>query len=304
MNHCFPLPILTGILLGIPLFSTSQTLSAGPSFDVNNFHWSIAGNEQGQSPNILSELKFKNIITLGFFAGGTCNVTNRLRLEAYYQRNGVLNGHGTDTDYENDNRTNPTFQQPFESDKGYLSVFSAGADYTLLQRRSLSVSAGAAYKNTSQQFYLLSQDLPDLKSTYTARWRGPAIKIRGNYKCTRSLSAEISIAYTNLWYRGTANWNMIAAFMHPVSFVQTAKGYGMEYRVQGNYAINSYLTGTLALMAGNTSISRGTDITYLTTGNQLRTQFNGAKNDNYNITLGITLQLSHYATIKRKSRSS
>lgn len=76
--------------------------STGGAVNVNNFDWSIAGNLQGRSPNILSELIFKDIKSLVF--RGYIQALEMLELNTFYQGNGVLSGKGTDTDYGSDNQ--------------------------------------------------------------------------------------------------------------------------------------------------------------------------------------------------------
>ncbi|MGF6847420.1 hypothetical protein QFZ51_002655 [Chitinophaga sp. W3I9] len=266
------------------------SVSGGGAFNTNDFDWSIAGNPQGQSPNVLSELHFNGITSLGFYLDGAYRPLKCLRFNAYYQRNGVVSGSGVDTDYKGDNRTDPTFQQSFSSDRGYLEIFRAGAMATFLQRANFSLGAGVSYKNTRQNFVILSPELTDLQSSYTAKWRGPECSLEGNYKINRSLSVGADIAYTWISYRGEANWNLIDLFMHPLSFAQTSKGHGMDYGLNVRYAVNSFLAFSLNGMLGNARISEGTDISYLSNGTQISTQFNGSANNYYGARLGAIIQ--------------
>lgn len=38
----------------------------------------------------------------------------------------MINGYGSDIDYKDDNRTNPTFEKNFRSNKGNLILFKGG----------------------------------------------------------------------------------------------------------------------------------------------------------------------------------
>ncbi|KAA2240675.1 hypothetical protein F0L74_31520 [Chitinophaga agrisoli] len=283
-----------GILLCSSAFVKSQnnrfTFSTGAVINENDFSWSIAGNLQGQSPNVLSELHFNNITSLGFYLSGTYSPVKCLRLDAYYQRNGVISGSGEDTDYKGDDRTDPTFQQPFSSNKGYLEVLRIGAKAIFLQRGTFSLGAGAAYKSAKQSFAILSPELTDLRSTYTAKWRGPAFSVEGNYVINHSFSVGADITYAVISYRGEANWNLIDIFMQPLSFAQTARGHGMDYSIKFRYSANDFLSFSLDGMFGNTRVFQGTDISYLRNGMQLSTQFNGSRNDYYGARLGATVQ--------------
>lgn len=265
------------------------SFSTGGAINVNDFNWSIAGNLQGKSPNILSELVFQNITSLGFYLEGTYNPLRYLQLNALYQRNGVARGQGTDTDYGGDNRTNPTFHQPFSSDKGHLEIFKAGVKYNFLHRDKFILGAGTSYKSTVQNFVILSLDLTDLKSTYRARWQGMDVSIAGTYQMNQALSVGADISYSVIRYRAEANWNLIDIFMQPLSFAQTSKGQGMDFGLRSRYTANNFLSFSLDGMLGNTRAFKGTDISYLKNGTQISTQFNGSKNDFYGVRLGAII---------------
>ncbi|SKC97983.1 hypothetical protein SAMN05660461_1065 [Chitinophaga ginsengisegetis] len=284
--------IIITLFSQLPVNAQSRqfSVSGGGALNVNNFDWSIAGNSEGQSPNVLSELHFNSITSLGFYLNGAYRPVKYLRFDAYYQRNGVAGGSGMDTDYKGDDRTDPTFQQSFSSDRGYLEVFRIGVNVIFLQRTKFSLGAGVSYKNTRQNFVILSPELTDLQSTYTARWRGPAFSLEGNYLINRSLSVGANIAYTLIRYRGEADWNLIDIFMHPLSFEQTSKGHGMDYGLNFRYAVNGFLSFSLDGVLGNARVSKGTDISYLTNGTQISTQFNGSGNYFYGARLGAMVQ--------------
>lgn len=285
--------VLISLCCQLPVHAQSGkfSLSGGGIVNVNNFNWSIAGNIQGQAPNILSELRFRQITSAGAWVGGYYAPVKQLHLGLYYQRNGVTDGKGTDTDYKDDNRANPTFQQPFSSNKGYLDIFMADARFIFLQRANFNLGAGVFYKNTRQHFVLLSPELTDLQSSYAARWRGPGLSATGNYMINRNISVGASAAYSILSYSGEANWNLIDIFMHPLSFAHTAKGHGMDYDLKLVYTANTTLSFLLAGMLGNMHISKGTDVAYLKNGMQSSTQFNGSGNTSYGIRLGAVIQL-------------
>ncbi|MGY0408457.1 MAG: hypothetical protein ACWIPJ_08905 [Polaribacter sp.] len=106
--------------------SKGLVLETGTNFNVSNLKWSIAGNLDGQSPNILSELKFNKIMSLGYYFKGNYAPVTYLNLSVFYQQNKVISGNGYDTDYKGDNRTNPTFEKAFISNKGDFISFKGG----------------------------------------------------------------------------------------------------------------------------------------------------------------------------------
>lgn len=285
-NCCFAVIFTLADVLPLKAQNHKFSVSAGTALAVNNFTWSVAGNSQGQSPNILSELHFNNITSLGLFLNGTYSPTGYIRFDAYYQRNGVLRGNGTDTDYAGDNRTNPTFDQPFSSDAGHLEIFKAGVKSIFLRRQKIKLGAGLAYRNTLQNFVILSPELTTLRSTYTARWRGPDLSIEAIYNISRSISVGADFSYSPIRYKAEANWNLIDIFEHPLSFEQEAKGRSMEVGVNFRYTLNHFLSLSLNGQLGNNSAYRGKDVSYLKNGSQISTQFNGSVNDYSGIRLG------------------
>lgn len=266
----------------IPKFS----FSTGGTVNVNDLNWSIAGNLEGQSPNILSELHFDDVTSLGFYLKAAYRPIRFLELSGFYQKNEVVSGQGTDTDYAGDNRTDPTFHQSFSSNKGYLETFKIEATYIFLHWDRFNLRAGTAYKNMVQSFSLLSPELTDLQSSYRARWKGPGFSLYGNYWINNHLSVGGNIAYLLISYRAEANWNLIDVFMHPLSFAQTSKGIGMDFGFDLRYKVNDFLSFTLNGSFGNTRIFKGKDISYLKNGTEMLTQFNGARTNYYGIGLG------------------
>lgn len=102
------------------------SIEVGRSLDITNFQWSIAGNLQGQSPNILSELTFEKIIPTGGYLTASYKALEHLILTASFQKNTVISGNGTDADYKENNRMDATYQVSFNSNKGVIDNFQIG----------------------------------------------------------------------------------------------------------------------------------------------------------------------------------
>ena len=115
--------------------------STGATGHITDLTWSIAGNMQGQSPNILSELTFKNITGFGGYLDGVYTPTKYTELNAFYQLSGIVSGKGTDVDYQDDNRTHPTFNGTFSSNNGRMEVFRTGANVYFIHKEKLKIKA-------------------------------------------------------------------------------------------------------------------------------------------------------------------
>lgn len=168
------------------------TISTGGTATVNNFDWSVAGNPQGKPPNILSELTFKNILSFGYFMEGSYSPTDLLEIKVYFQRSQVVSGKGTDIDYNDDNRTNPTFEQNFISNKGILNVFKTGIQTNLLKSKKITLSPTIFYVASAHLFFILSSENLDLKSTYEANSKGAEIALTSKMVITKKITTSLS----------------------------------------------------------------------------------------------------------------
>src|SRR5436305_1463719 len=82
-----------------------RELSFSAGFLEQQFHWSIAGNYQGQNPNILSELSWKRLRAISFGAGAMGKVYPKMDWMIAFSYHATLSGKVTDPDYKKDNRT-------------------------------------------------------------------------------------------------------------------------------------------------------------------------------------------------------
>jgi hypothetical protein len=262
-------------------------ISIGAGYETNNFDWSIAGNSDGQLPNILSELKFNKIASIGIFAAGSYDVTNAFTADVLYQRNRVTSGTGTDIDYSSDNRTNPTFNEAFLSNKGNLRLFKAGGNYRLLKGDKFTLAGGLHYISRSGVYYLLSDQINDLESSYRVRLKGGELSLSAGFQASSAIEISADIGYSVSSYNGTADWNLIDVFKHPVSFAQTANAWGIVGQLQVQYLFNKHLAVSANGIINFTDISNGTDLSYLTNDTALSTRFNGGRLRSYAVNMGL-----------------
>lgn len=267
------------------------TLETGMTYEVNNFKWAIAGNLQGHSPNILSELKFNEIVSVGYYVNGSYSPFKFLKLTAYYKQNYTINGSGRDTDYKDDNRTNPTFDQIFKSNDGWRNVLKGGIGVPINISRRIKTSPSIFYYQLNQKFYLLSDEDKGLRSTYKSDIQGVEFSLVTHIELSDFLYTSLGINYRFVKYKAIADWNLIDIFQHPLSFSHTSKGYGSGI----NIVFGGHISETLSIVIGGALdtiiIKNGIDTTYLITGNEVLTQFNGAKNLIYGFKIGIHISI-------------
>jgi hypothetical protein len=263
------------------------TLETGTIFNISNFDWSIAGNLEGNSPNILSELKFNNIASLGCYFKGNYTPVTYLKFSIFFQQNKVINGNGSDIDYKEDNRTNPTFEKKFRSNKGDFMLFKGGVGTPVHLSTKVTITPSLFYYLTKQKLYILSNLMEELRSTYRANMKGIEISIEGNIQLNKIIYSSLTISHHFVDYKAEADWNLIDVFKHPLSFSQTSKGSGLEVNVLLEGSISRVFSIIVSGSLNTTTIRKGTDTSYLITGNDVSTQFNGAKNILYGLGVGI-----------------
>lgn len=266
-------------------------LETGSAFNRSNLKWSIAGNLDGYSPNILSELIFNDITSLGYYLRGNYTPVKYLTFTAYYQQGKVLDGNGFDTDYSGDNRTNPTFEGAFTSDKGNLTILEGGMGSTIQLSDKINITPSLSYYLTKQKFYLLNPKMQDLRSSYQVDMQGIEISAKGNIYLNKIIHFSLAVSYRFVDYQAEANWNLRDIFQHPLSFSHDAEGsgFGLDAAIGAN--INKRFSVIISGVLNATTISEGTDTAYLITGNEVVTQFNGAENVLYGLRVGVNISI-------------
>lgn len=263
------------------------TLETGTIFNVSNLDWSIAGNLEGSSPNILSELKFNKITSLGYYFKGDYVPVAYLKFSAFFQQNKVIKGNGSDIDYKDDDRTNPIFEKKFRSNKGDFTLFKGGIGTPIHLSTKITITPSVFYYLTKQKFYILSNELQKLRSTYNANMKGVEVSVEGNLQLNKIIYSSLTFSYHFVNYKAEADWNLIDIFKHPLSFSHDSKGSGVEVNTILGGRINKVFSIIANGFLNTTTIRKGTDTSYLITGNEVVTQFNGAKNVLYGLRIGI-----------------
>jgi Protochlamydia outer membrane protein len=258
-----------------------------------NFNWSIAGNQNGQSPNILSELKWKDVSGTAYSGSVKWNFWKRFSIYGSYSRVDVHSGSVNDMDYAADNRTQPVYTENFSDNNGYTSQWLAGAGYVVFNNKLFSLIPYVGYGTSQQNLYIidLTGQFPGLNSSYFTSWKGAFAKVTSSLKIWRRLKLAADITYNQFNYNAHGDWNLIQEFQHPVSYSHVADGYGLTanarlvYNITRNVAVNIGY-GYYYWETGN-----GTDQLYLSTGAIDKTQLNWVYRYGHQFTGGIILSM-------------
>ena len=268
-------------------------VSISSGYQRENFHWSIAGNTNGQNPNVYSELKWKDVDGTAYNASLQYNVWNKVMFYGSYSCVSVRSGTVSDIDYSQDNRTDPVYNENFSDNKGNTSVWCAGVGYRLFNNRFFSLTPYIGYTGNIQNLDIVDEtgQFPGLNSSYQANWKGEFVKIISAVKIWRSLRALVDVTYNQTNYNSLGDWNLINEFKHPVSYRQVADGYGINTGAQLNYNLARQLSIFAGFNYFNWETGNGADTLYLTTGEDDKTQFNAAFRNGYQVSGGLKLEL-------------
>lgn len=262
------------VALGLPL-------SAQPAPEVGLFGqggreslaWSIAGNLNGNTPNILSELKWKNLHHLGYELHLTIPVFKKIDGIVHCAQGFIVHGEVTDADYRQDDRQERVFYAREDAGKGQLLDFGGGFLIRLVDNELFRISLGTGYSSQYQLLYLINPKT-GLNSSYHMRWTGPFLTGKLRFPISKKATLAYQTTYDQIRYHARGNWNLIDEFQHPVSFRHRAKGFVLR----NTASVQLNLCNRLTLVAGGTLVYRttgkGIDILYRTDEPDVKTQLN------------------------------
>jgi len=260
---------------------TPQKWSVKPYIGLqqSKFDWSIAGNSAGTSPNVLSELIWKNLKGPGFGLDIKYNITRRFSVKATNQYSSITKGEAEDTDYAEDNRQNAFYFDLLNANKGYLYNTGLQLSYQLLKFGDFNINPIVGLSYNQQKFHLLeSANNPDskgLNSIYQARYKGFDFGAELILKMHKfSVGATVLSGFYT--YSAKANWNLIPDFAKPVSFTHKANSFSLSGDINLAVPINKSLKVEVDYKINNINTYSGVDKAYFNNRATEETQFNGA----------------------------
>ncbi len=242
-------------------------VSAFAFYKQQDFRWSIAGNLEGQNPNVYSELIWNNLKGPGVGIAININPWKQLVFRTSYSQNSISSGTVTDTDYQQDNRESPSYQALLKSDKGNTSSLETGIGYKFFKNKKLHIIPYIGFTHDKQSLYLLKDETSSsekqLNTTYQTVWAGPYIGLEVETQLFHYSKIKFNLNYYQVDYSAKADWNMIDAFAHPISFKHEAKGYQLKSQMLADNPINKTLSIFLKGSIFYSVTAAGTDYLYL-----------------------------------------
>ncbi|WP_230146636.1 hypothetical protein [Pedobacter sp. Bi126] len=256
----------------------------------SRFDWSIAGNAAGTSPNVLSELIWKNLKGPGFGLDIKYNITDQLSIKATNQYSSITKGDAEDTDYADDNRQSAFYFDLLNANKGYLYDADLQLIYQLFKFGDFNINPIVGLSYHQQKFHLLESatnpDSKGLNSTYVARYKGFDFGAELVLKMQKfSIGATVLGGFYT--YSAKANWNLIPDFAKPVSFTHKANSFSLSGDINLAIPLNKSLRIEVDYKINNIKTYSGVDKAYFNSRPTEETQFNGASFRKNAVLLGL-----------------
>lgn len=256
------------------------TVGLKTGYFTNDFKWSIAGNSQGTSPNILSEVVWKDLSGYSIGLNSNIKLWKNLSLSAEISSSSIISGKATDTDYQENDRTSPGYYAVLSSNRGRLSDININLGYTV-NVKTLLVAPYLGFVTNHQKLHLLPNaeninQTSGLNSTYNTIWKGVEAGSRFSLPVFSKIFVEADLSYGQLKYTAEANWNLIESFVHPLSFKHVANGYSLRSQINLKYLLSRHLSASLSAGSYKVITGKGIDELFYEDGSSAKTQFNGA----------------------------
>lgn len=241
LRALFGLAILAGCSAAVSAADVEADASFGLGYRDAELMWNIAGTLAGTQPNILSELRWKDLQIAEVHAAGEVDVDKRLLLRGRAAYGEVVEGDNQDSDYAGDNRT---FEFSRSNNKGGGQVGEAtlGVGYqfwwydgTVGRYARFTPMFGYAWRGHYLTISDGRQTIPagaagpiaGLDSRYDAEWQGPWLGFTMLMDATDRTRVTLDVEYHYADYRAEADWNLRTDLAHPVSFLHETRATGV-----------------------------------------------------------------------------
>ena len=265
------------------------TISLGPSLSSTNLSWSISGNIEGTSPNILSEVKYYDILVFGPSVKLVYHGVKNMKFSMGFQKGWTLAGKVSDRDFAGDDRTKLTYDETFDSDKGRVYGLTIGGSYCFLNSENFVVWGHLIFSNEVQRYYSLKDEIPNLKTTYQTNRKAVLLGLGGVYSIGEKIKIPLDIFYSLNRITSEANWNLIEAFQHPLSFQHFADGNGYSIDLGIDHQLNRIVSTYFNLEINRFNTRPGIDKVFFNTGEIEKTRLNGINYFNKHISFGVKI---------------
>lgn len=264
----------------------------------SEFRWNIAGDANGENPNILSELTWRDVKSNGVGISITSVTEKSLVgiLDLFYAE--IDSGNVQDSDYFDDGKNNE-FLRSYSSTDGETMNASyqlgwmnkiLGIDVVPLVAVTYAAQKFNTFDGVTTVNTLVPNDIgpfEGLNSSFDTRWVGAGLGILAEHNWHSKLYIKLNITSYYFDYDADANWNLRADFAHPVSFSHEGEGYGMNATIQLGWQISTKYRVLLRAESFKWRIDEGVDYVFFSNGTEGETQLNETVLESTGLFLGV-----------------
>ena len=302
------------VFVFIPLALTSNKVLANntiqTSIEINqrqtsvNASWNTASDITGnRTPNVLSELSFKDVIAtpLGFKGELRLNTRrSQWRLGVDIVDGQFNDGEVTDSDYGGDNRTEEWSRSESEiADddisrvKAYIGWGRENKKYRFAVLAGFNISEQSFRMQNGEQLLCNSSctvgigEFSGLDSVYSMQWQGPWVGARwAETKGRHRVTVAYDYYFANT-YRGEAEWNLRSDLQQPLSFEHEADAQGHGLQLSYGFDITAHWRLGVLYEYNRWESKTGTETRYFADNTIGKIQLNKAESESRSYGIGL-----------------
>jgi hypothetical protein len=281
-------------------------------YRVDDLDWNIAGDINGNNPNIISELTWDDLESYQVKFQGSLVWPGRIALRGSVNYGWIFNGKNQDSDYWGDDRTLEFSRSNNSTDDDNVWDASLAAGYPYRFGRTVIgiITPLVGYSHHEQQLNITDGyqtiatpgETPPvgpfggLDSSYDTEWQGPWIGLDLRFKAaeikTFAHRLETYFTYEYHWadFEATANWNLIDEFRHPKSYKHRTDGHGFVIGTGFNCVLDQSWALNFSLDYQDWSTDNGTIEFFLADGATSKQQLNEVNWTSYALMMGFSLR--------------
>lgn len=281
-----------------------QTFDAEAGYRNDSLRWNIASDLTGRStPNILSELTWKQLQILQLRLGWQMQAQNGFHLRTTGAYGWILDGRNQDSDYFGNNRTLEFSRSNNDANGDNVWDVSTAIGY----RKTLGDPAfqvtpllGVSHHAQNLRITHGNQTIPNLgafsglNSTYQAQWKGPWLGAEVEWDTADATRVFLRLERHHVDYSAEANWNLrtepVTGFQHPKSFEHRATAIGNVISFGGWGELTRRWSSKLTFDYQRWKANPGTDEVFLINGNTSTSRLNKVEWRSWAISGGVELR--------------
>jgi len=284
-------------------FDKQISVSSFAGYRLDDLSWNIAGNLNGSSPNILSELEWESLRVLQVGFQGEFNFSNTIfpSISTYFLFEAglgkILDGENRDSDYGGDNRTQEVSRILSSTNSGETQDVSAalGPHFAIKEKKFsvvplMGYAQNKQYLNLTNGFRVIPNlgHITGLDSTYETKWRGPWFGFLLKYYFLGKSYIFTRFDYHWVNYYAKADWNLRSDFNHPLSFEHEADGEGTVYIIGLHYILNQKWAIGIKSSYQSWVTGSGTDRVFFADGTVITTRLNKVSWDSFSLNIQLS----------------